>query len=732
MKPKIGRILLISVATLLSLSLLLAAVWFLRFDISGNERYFQGEAQVYFEELKESGFPDDYAAALTELHLLHPNWNFVPLEITKQNSTYTWNYVIAQETKNPKTNLIPKSNTYAAYHHPTNTELYDSGYYQASIDTVEYFMDPRNFLNETDIFQFFDLASHTSAEIGEVKAVLEGTFMEDVILENGLSYADYFLRIGNELGIQPIYLAAKVRQEQGTNGTSPTLSGKCGTLLADYYVNQTQYSDSGKQVLPPATGYNEADLRALDGLYNAFNVNAGGTGLFSIYYNAMTRAVTGSPEKSADWDGSPSWNTRWKSLWGGSYLLKTKYIDRHQSTVYLQKFNVDPRASDRNFWGQYMQNVAGALTESRSLYSAFASVGALDSTCVFLIPVYGGMPEKISKDPANGSCKLLSTASDRFTYEITQTSPTPVIAKDFPLYQNVSVEHGDDLKISLAVDHEYGVKRLEYSLDGSAWTATENTKKLELHIPMNLSPDSVHILTVRGIADYDNNDAAKKHNYAFLCAVYYVTVLPEEHTLTVVQGEQSTNTVYADGAAVKLPECPLPDFVGWLGSDGSFLPAGATVVMQSDLTYTAQTLAFHKLSGAALSLGKVPVSLRFSAVLEKDTYQILSDKDLLRICARINADGKTSEVSVAQLTPGETYVKCDADTPGITDIGKEYSADFYVELLYTDGSERVLFATGEECKRSASFVANAALNDNNVAYSEQTILFLQSLLSPQP
>ena len=44
------------------------------FVVSGNTRYFEGEAEEYYQSLVAAGFPEDYARPLTELHLLHPEW----------------------------------------------------------------------------------------------------------------------------------------------------------------------------------------------------------------------------------------------------------------------------------------------------------------------------------------------------------------------------------------------------------------------------------------------------------------------------------------------------------------------------------------------------------------------------------------------------------------------------------------------------------------------------------
>ncbi|MBQ5773007.1 MAG: hypothetical protein IIW07_05880, partial [Clostridia bacterium] len=265
MSARVGKQIARTVVSLfLTLLFLLSATVGSIFYASGNGCFFSGEAQTYYEELISLGFPADYAARLTELHLLHPSWEFAPLLITEECPAYTWDYIIDKETEEPDNNLIFSGSSYAPYRHPFNDSLYDAGHYQASREAVEYFMDPRNFLNETDIFQFFDLSHAVGNYESAVESVLEGTFMEDALLENGMTYAAYFCHAGNELSMNPIFLATKVRQEMGVGGTSPVISGECGSLLADYYVNQTTHSQSGKEILPPSEGYTAEELRAFD------------------------------------------------------------------------------------------------------------------------------------------------------------------------------------------------------------------------------------------------------------------------------------------------------------------------------------------------------------------------------------------------------------------------------------------------------------------------------------
>lgn len=521
MKTRRSKFLLRTVCVLLT-TVLIGAV---AFHVDENTHYFDGEVQSYYQSLISAGFPKDYAASLTELHLLHPTWQFEPLMITAACQQYTWNYVIAKETEDVENNLISSDKSQKKYRHPLYFNVYDAGYYPASVSAVKYFMDPRNFLNETDIFQFYDLGSTEHIGIDAVKAVLAPTFMANTLLENGKTYAEYFQEVGQALGVSPIYLAVKARQEQGSNGSSPVISGKCGTLLNVYYQNNTQYSEYGNAVLTPSSGHTSSELLELDRLYNIFNIGAYGNGLFSIYYNAMRYARAGTSDMRDVW-GSAAWNTIWKSIYGGAYSIKTSYIDRYQSTIYLQKFNVDSR-SDRNFWGQYMQNVGGALTEGRTLYTAFASVGALDSACTFLIPVYADMPTVACSDPANGSCSYLAVATDKYDYDIRLTAPIEATSNDTAIYLSQQIAVGGTLHITGTIAHSYGISALEYQWDMQGeWTQCSSDGSLALSVSVDFSENTSHILVIRGRAMYDHDDSAKKSNYNILCAVIYVDVVP--------------------------------------------------------------------------------------------------------------------------------------------------------------------------------------------------------------
>ena len=405
------------------------------------------ETDPYTQSLIDKGFPVSYAEKLTALHTLHPTWEFDPLLVTDMKEQYTWEYVLAQETDNPKRNLVNKGNAYVPYRHETNQELYDSGWYQASYQTVSYFMDPENFLNEKDIFMFQDLCYSETITSEIVESALAGTFMANATLYDDVTYAAYLVEVGKALNVDPLHLAARLRQEQGASGNSPLIKGTCGDKLWYYYENNVQ-TENGKQILAPAGGHSESALKQYNGLYNYFNIGAAGTGYFAIYLGAMKEAQKGTDEMAEAWGGSGAWDTPAKAIYGGAYKLTNKYVGDYQNTLYLQKFNVDPRSS-RNFWGQYMQNVGAAVSEARTIFNSLYTSDCIELPYHFLIPVYQGKPES-NPDPANGSCDTYAPA-DSFVHTETAlrapVSTSPVL--DAVTVKTTTMVEGEPITMTL-------------------------------------------------------------------------------------------------------------------------------------------------------------------------------------------------------------------------------------------------------------------------------------------
>lgn len=343
----------------------------------------EGETtEDYIAYLMGLGFPKDYAQLLEPLHKRHPEWQFNPIKITDlSNGKYTWNYVIEKEIEDDENNTVYYTLS-DAMDYAIDDKLVESGiWFRAKRESVEFFMDPRNFLTENNIFMFENLQGDVTDSTLAVECLLDGTFMFRANMgDNGsnMKYSECFVEVGKKVGISPLMIAARLRQEQGVSGTSALISGTCGNTLWEYYSNQTNSA--------PESGYSEGSLKAYNGYYNFFNIEATGTGRFATLLAGMKEAQNGG------------WTSRYKAIEGGATKVKSRYIDDFQQTLYFQKFNIDPR-SHRNFWGQYMQAIHAAYDEGRSTFNAYRRANLLNNPFVFDIPVFEGMPESPCPDP---------------------------------------------------------------------------------------------------------------------------------------------------------------------------------------------------------------------------------------------------------------------------------------------------------------------------------------------
>ncbi|MBR5266780.1 MAG: SH3 domain-containing protein [Lachnospiraceae bacterium] len=139
--------------------------------------------------LKQQGFPDSYKDSLRTLHAEHPTWIF-----QAQKTGLDWNEVIENEAA-VGANLVGnssisswKSTEYGAYDWNTGvwTGFDGASWVAASEEIVCYYMDPRNFLNDTYIFQFlnhnYDSAHQTKDGL---QSMVKGTFLEKAVVSSG-------------------------------------------------------------------------------------------------------------------------------------------------------------------------------------------------------------------------------------------------------------------------------------------------------------------------------------------------------------------------------------------------------------------------------------------------------------------------------------------------------------------------------------------------------------------
>lgn len=140
-------------------------------------------------KLSAQGFPESYKDGLRQIHAQYPNWTF-----TAVKTGLDWNTVIQNEGVLGRnlvhTNSISsyKSLADGAYNWDSGTWTGFDGstWVAASTEIISYYMDPRNFLDEVNIFQFLDQSYNASLHTKEgLQSMLKGTFMEGSVKNGG-------------------------------------------------------------------------------------------------------------------------------------------------------------------------------------------------------------------------------------------------------------------------------------------------------------------------------------------------------------------------------------------------------------------------------------------------------------------------------------------------------------------------------------------------------------------
>ena len=303
-----------------------------------------------------SAFPEDYQQKLKVLAEKYPNWNF--------QAYYTginWDELIEKERGDESIhrNRVHVSSELSWKH----CDFEDDNEYACASDAiVAYYLDPRNFLNEKNIFQFVESSYNEKQQTVEViQKSVKDTFLDKTITckdFNGnditMSYAQMIVEAAKQSNISAFYIKSKIIQEVGVNG-SDSVSGTYA-------------------------GY--------EGYYNFFNYGAYDTG------DPIANGLAYAKEQG--------WDSQYKAIIGGAKLIGKKYIEAGQNTAYFNKWDVvgtkilkDGQSQvvdeDDLFWHQYMTNVQDPTNQSYSNYDLYKD--SLDNEITFIIPVYNDMPE---------------------------------------------------------------------------------------------------------------------------------------------------------------------------------------------------------------------------------------------------------------------------------------------------------------------------------------------------
>ena len=158
------------------LIMLIIVVLFSLFIFPINKVY---AATTYKQSLKSgiSNFPKEYQNALNQIQKLHPNWKF-----EAYNTGISWDTLILNETATHGRNRVINSSDLSWKCSCGNVA---SGYACASEGITKYYLDPRNFLNEVNIFQFLEISYNEKIHtVDGVKKAVVNTFLDKEITIN--------------------------------------------------------------------------------------------------------------------------------------------------------------------------------------------------------------------------------------------------------------------------------------------------------------------------------------------------------------------------------------------------------------------------------------------------------------------------------------------------------------------------------------------------------------------
>ena len=344
----------------------------------------------YSEYLTALGFPESYHQYLIKLHNSHPNWQFKSL---KADINFNKMVSIEYDELYKGWSLIEDTGSYYDGYKSTESWSYDyltniynnkfkgggMYWYAANKETIAYYLDPRNFLNEKQIFMFEKLAYNQNYHTKEgIEKMLSNTFMTGYAdEENEKTYADAFIYAANEYQISPYILISRIIQEVGAKG-STIVSGT-------------------------VEGY--------EGYYNFYNIKATGVTSSEIIANGLKYAK------------EQNWNTPYKAIVEGAKFIDSNYIGKGQDTLYLQKWDLYGPNYGAN---QYMQNIEAPANESIKTYNGYNDINLIDSPFTFIIPVFNNMPEKnnlpINANPNNYLSSLSINGDYLFENAINETT----------------------------------------------------------------------------------------------------------------------------------------------------------------------------------------------------------------------------------------------------------------------------------------------------------------------
>lgn len=359
----------------------------------------------YDFETELAKFPDSYKSYITKLHEIYPNAMFFAYNATMPNNGGVMDFKTAVTNENVLgKNLLWDSNnsrdglkSLDSYIFETNSfnNNYSGGgpnWYAASYDTIAYYMDPRNFLNEKRVFMFESQSYDPTLQNEQgVEAILSGSFMANATVDDtNITFAQAIMDAAKYSNVSPYFLASRILQEVGTTRSD---------LVKGTYSSYPEFN----------------------GYYNYYNINASGS---NVVYSGLQAAYNNG------------WDSEYKAIVYGSSWIGSNYINAGQDTNYSQKWDIQCSSKSSCFNHQYMQNLEAPYTEALKTYNAYnKGANMYLNPYVFNIPVYNNLTTTSlpsTQSPINylSSITLNNTVISNFdsrTYEYNITVNTSSI-----------------------------------------------------------------------------------------------------------------------------------------------------------------------------------------------------------------------------------------------------------------------------------------------------------------
>ena len=372
--------------------------------------------EQFENDLNQQGFPESYKEGLRSLHAEFPNWRFQGFK-----TNLNWNDVLDGEMEG--TGSLVDKNAISSWK-STDAGKYDwnSGTWPgfdgptwvgASRALTAYYMDPRNFFDESYIFQFLLHNYNPEEQTKEgLNSILKGSFMDG----GASTQATQSTTQGSEVSSDAVITDTASSGENAivsAGGPGEFLSGNESTTAEasetssgnvsgiDYSAIIMKAAEASKQnpyvlaamILQEQGKGSSGSISGASGLYNYFNVGAyAANGMGAVERGIWYAGQSGSY-------GRP-WNSPEKSILGGAQFFSENYMNAGQNTLYLKKWNVQ---GSNLYKHQYMTNVQGAAEEGAKLSKAYSS-DMKQKALTFSIPIYENMPnEKAAIPTGTGS-----------------------------------------------------------------------------------------------------------------------------------------------------------------------------------------------------------------------------------------------------------------------------------------------------------------------------------------